>query len=249
MENESYVLISGGSKGIGAACVQAFLEKGRKVIILSRSIGAWEGNNNILHFSVDLGNINDVKKLCEEKLSKLNIDILVNNSGGPQSNDLENFDAEDFISGMTPHLFASQELLKAVLPSMKKNNFGRIINIISVTANIPLPRMGVSNAIRGAMINWAKTASKELGKYKITVNNVLPGYTKTERLIEVAQSAAKAQGITQEEYEKNLLTQVPIGRFADPSEVAYAVMCFASKKASFITGTSLSVDGGWTTSI
>ncbi len=254
MNKRRVVLISGGSKGIGAACTKSFLKSGESVLILSRSLGEFAGSEYIqsgqlLHLPVNFEDMASINETCLKVENDFNVEVLINNSGGPKSDDLINFDETDFLKGFTSHLFASQALLKTVVKGMKTNNYGRVINIVSVTATIPLPRMGVSNTVRGAMINWSKTASKELAKYNITVNNILPGYTETQRLIDVVGSAADSSKVSYEEYSKTIINQIPAGRFGRPEEIAYAVKCLANKDASFINGVSIPVDGGWTVSI
>jgi len=145
-----------------------------------------------------------------------------------------------------PILFSSDELVKAILPQLKRNGGGRIVNIISVTARIPLENMGVSNTLRGAMLNWSKTLSKELGKFNITVNNVLPGYTETERLLEVIAGVSAKQRISTDDYSKILISQIPLGRFGRPEEIGAVASFLLSDEASFVTGISIPVDGGWT---
>lgn len=183
-------------------------------------------------------------------LTKINnIDIIINNSGGPESKAFAEVSAEEFLSEIQSHLITAHEVTKKVVENMKKQKFGRIINILSVTANNPLPNMIVSNTIRGAMVNWSKTLSKELGKFQITVNNVLPGYTETDRLGEVIDSVARNNNKKSSEVSDGLISQIPIGRFGNPSDFAEAVYFLASKEAGYINGQSLSVDGGWTACI
>jgi len=240
------ILILGGSKGLGLACCEKFTQNGHEVTIMSRSRPS--ELKNINHIET---NFKDIKSLENSIsiISEMNIDVLINNSGGPESKAFEEVSTEEFLSEIQSHLMTAHEVTKAIVSNMKKNRFGRIINIISVTANNPLPNMIVSNTIRGAMVNWSKTLSKELGPSNITVNNVLPGYTETERLGEVIDSVAKANNKNTSEVVDGLISQIPMGKFGKPSDFAEAVYFLASKEAGYINGQSISVDGGWTSCV
>ncbi|OLS16375.1 MAG: Bacilysin biosynthesis oxidoreductase YwfH [Candidatus Heimdallarchaeota archaeon LC_3] len=137
-----------------------------------------------------------------------------------------------------------QILTQAVLPSMKEKKFGRIINIISTSVKQPIIGLGVSNTIRGAVANWSKTLASEVGKFGITVNNILPGSTKTQRLDSILKSRAKKQNKSIEEVTNDMLKDIPAGRFGEAEEIAYAVAFLASESASYISGINLPIDGG-----
>ena len=177
-----------------------------------------------------------------------NFEILINNSGGPPSGPLIDATPHDFEKAFRRHVLASQTLVQLILPGMKTANYGRIINIISTSVKEPIPGLGVSNTIRGAMASWSKTMSKELPP-SITINNVLPGFTNTERLTELKKTLSEQKGISQEEVENAWLSTVPEGRLADPSELGKVVAFLSSPAASFVRGTSIPVDGGRTGSI
>ena len=177
-----------------------------------------------------------------------NFEILINNSGGPPSGPLIDATPHDFEKAFRRHVLASQTLVQLILPGMKTANYGRIINIISTSVKEPIPGLGVSNTIRGAMASWSKTMSKELPP-SITINNVLPGFTNTERLTELKKTLSEQKGIIQEEVENAWLSTVPAGRLADPSELGKVIAFIASPAASFIRGVSIPVDGGRTGSI
>ena len=177
-----------------------------------------------------------------------NFEILINNSGGPPSGPLIDATPHDFEKAFRRHVLASQTLVQLILPGMKTANYGRIINIISTSVKEPIPGLGVSNTIRGAMASWSKTMSKELPP-SITINNVLPGFTNTERLTELKKTLSEQKGISQEEVENAWLLTVPEGRLADPSELGKVVAFLSSPAASFVRGTSIPVDGGRTGSI
>ena len=236
-------LVCGGTSGIGKAAVQALQDYGAKVVVLSRSA---TGENTI---SCNLEDLNSLTKLLETEIqTNGDFEILVNNSGGPPSGPLIDAKPSDFEKAFLRHILASQTLVQLILPGMKKANYGRIINVISTSVKEPIAGLGVSNTIRGAMASWSKTLSKELPP-SITINNVLPGFTATERLEELKQTLSKQKGISPNEVEKAWLGTVPEGRLADPSELGQVIAFLASPAASFVRGVSLPVDGGRTGSI
>ena len=236
-------LVCGGTSGIGKAAAISLSECGAEVVILSRSAS---GENTLNCDLEDLDSLTiSVTKEIEENG---NFEILINNSGGPPSGPLIDATPHDFEKAFRRHVLASQTLVQLILPGMKTANYGRIINIISTSVKEPIPGLGVSNTIRGAMASWSKTMSKELPP-SITINNVLPGFTNTERLTELKKTLSEQKGISQEEVENAWLLTVPEGRLADPSELGKVVAFLSSPAASFVRGTSIPVDGGRTGSI
>ena len=236
-------LVCGGTSGIGKAAAISLSECGAEVVILSRSAS---GENTLTCDLEDLDSLTiSVTKEIEENG---NFEILINNSGGPPSGPLIDATPHDFEKAFRRHVLASQTLVQLILPGMKTANYGRIINIISTSVKEPIPGLGVSNTIRGAMASWSKTMSKELPP-SITINNVLPGFTNTERLTELKKTLSEQKGISQEEVENAWLSTVPEGRLADPSELGKVVAFLSSPAASFVRGTSIPVDGGRTGSI
>ncbi len=235
------VLILGGSKGIGLASAEIF-SSSHEVTVLSRSTPST--SKNIRHIKVDFKNLEEVKALALN-IKESSFDILINNSGGPKSERFQDVTSEYFLSEINSHLISAHILTQAVTEKMIKSGNGRIINIISVTAKNPLPNMIVSNTIRGAMLNWSKTLSKELGATGITVNNILPGYTSTKRLDEVINSVAKSKGMGVEDVKQNLINQIPCNRFGIPEELAKMILFLSSEDASYINGQSIAIDGGW----
>ena len=236
-------LVCGGTSGIGEAAAEAIRDCGAVVVILSRSAS---GKNTIACNLEDLDSLNN--SVSKEIENNGNFEILINNSGGPPSGPLIDAKPVDFEKAFLRHVLASQTLVQLVLPGMKEANYGRIINIISTSVKEPIVGLGVSNTIRGAMASWSKTFSKELPP-SITINNVLPGFTATERLEELKQTLSKQKGISPNEVEKAWLGTVPEGRLADPSELGQVIAFLASPAASFVRGVSLPVDGGRTGSI
>ncbi len=174
------------------------------------------------------------------------IHIVVNNTGGPAPGTAIDASPEDYLKGFNAHLISYQHIVQAAVPGMKKAGYGRFINIISTSVKAPIPGLGVSNTIRGAVANWAKTLSVELAPFGITVNNILPGNIDTTRLKAIFEKRAKDAGITLEAYTKQALTTIPVRRLADPREAGWAVTFLASDKAAYINGINLPVDGGFT---
>ena len=175
--------------------------------------------------------------------------ILINNTGGPAGGPVYNASLDEFESAFTQHLKCNHVLVQTVVPAMKEAGYGRIINIISTSVKQPLAGLGVSNTIRGAVANWSKTLAGELGSFGITVNNVLPGATGTERLKQIITNKAEKTGKTFEEVSNAMKNDIPAKRFAQPEEIANAVVFLASEAASYINGINVPVDGGRTKSL
>ena len=174
------------------------------------------------------------------------IHILVNNSGGPPGGAIIEANPEEFNIAFQNHIIANQVLMQAVLEGMKTSGYGRIVNIVSTSIREPLDGLGVSNTIRAAIGNWSKTLANELGVFGITVNNVLPGFTDTERLGEIMKQRAEKWGKAESEVVEMMKQQVPLKRFAEPSEIGSVIAFLATPAASYITGTNVTVDGGRT---
>jgi 3-oxoacyl-[acyl-carrier protein] reductase len=177
------------------------------------------------------------------------VHILVNNTGGPAAGPAETASTEQFEAAFQQHLVCNHILAQVCLPSMKAAGYGRIINIISTSVRIPLKNLGVSNTIRGAVASWAKTLSNEVAIHGITVNSVLPGYTKTGRLDSLLQFNAGKRGISVEELTREMEADIPAGRFGEATEIANVVAFLASPAASYVNGVSIPVDGGRTGTI
>jgi 3-oxoacyl-[acyl-carrier protein] reductase len=172
------------------------------------------------------------------------IHVLVNNTGGPPAGPIADAAPDAFVTAFRAHLLNNQILAQALTPGMKEAGFGRIVNIVSTSVREPIAGLGVSNTVRAAVAGWAKTLAGELARFGITVNNVLPGYTKTTRLDSIIAGRAQAAGRTADEITRGMLAQVPAGRFAESWEVAAAIGFLASPAGGYITGVSLPVDGG-----
>ncbi len=245
-------LICGGTDGIGKASALLMADRGASITLLARNQKKLDkvkyelSTNEDQHHETICADFNDIDSL-ENVLSanlESHIDILVNNSGGPHGGPLIESDPEEFRIGFERLLVANQVIAKAVVPSMQTKGCGRIINIISTSVNQVIPGLGVSNSIRGAVAQWGKTLALELGPDGITVNNVLPGYTETNRLEELVEAKSKALGVTQDEIKSSWAGNTTLRRLGQPLEIAKGVAFLASESAAYINGYNLSIDGG-----
>lgn len=201
------------------------------------------------YLCVDYSDSDSLKRTVEAYCLTKNIHILVNNTGGPAGGAAHLADAAAYLTAFNNHLICNQILVQTVLNGMKEDDFGRIINVISTSVKQPLDNLGVSNTIRGAVASWAKTLANELGQFGITVNNVLPGATATERLHAILVTDATRHQTTTEEAAAKMQAAIPLRRFAEPSEIGSVVAFLASPAAAYITGINLPVDGGRTKSL
>lgn len=251
-------LICGSSKGIGLAIAQELALSGANCTLISRSeeslkiaVATLEASKNQQHdyLIADFNHYEQVKNVVTRYVEKKDIQILINNSGGPAGGLITEAKPEAFLEAFQQHLICNQVITKAILPGMKSSSYGRIINIISTSVKIPLKGLGVSNTIRGAVASWSKTMANELGVFGITVNNVLPGATATARLDTIFKNKMTKTGKSKEEIEAAMLAEIPMNRFAQPSEIAAMAAFLASPAAGYITGVSIPVDGGRTGSL
>ena len=246
--------IAGGTGGIGLATAITMSKLGATVILMARNEDKLKNTLALLSTSenqehsylvADFSDSDSLNSLCIH-LTDFEIDILLNNTGGPAGGPITDAKPEEFIHTFNQHLIANHKITQSVLGNMKKRPYGRIINVISTSVKAPLNGLGVSNTIRGAVANWAKTMANELGQFNITVNNVLPGATNTGRLNEIFEAKSKKTGKSIEEIKKGMESIVPMNRIAEPEEVANAIAFLASPLASYINGINLPVDGGRT---
>lgn len=253
-------LVCGSSKGIGKATAIQLASLGANVTLVSRSVDKMSDIIKEMTMDISRGQDHDylvadfsdsldlTKKVRMLTLSK-HYHILVNNTGGPPGGALIEAEAEAFTRAFHNHIICSHLLTQLLVPGMKKEGYGRIINIISTSVKTPIEGLGVSNTTRGAMASWSKTMANELGAYGITVNNVLPGYTKTDRLKEVFTQKAEASGMTIDAFLNQLGDSTPLRRLGEPEEVGAAVAFLATPAAAYINGINLPVDGGRTPSL
>jgi 3-oxoacyl-[acyl-carrier protein] reductase len=251
-------LICGSSQGIGFSIAQELALLGARCFLLARNSNALrhavqmlsnQYNQQHSYVVADFSRQEEVKYVITQIVQENRIHILVNNTGGPAAGPIADANNEEFLNAFQQHLVCNHILTKAVVPGMKEEKYGRIINIISTSVKIPLPNLGVSNTIRAAVASWAKTMANELGMYNITVNNVLPGLTETARLESLIQDTAQKKQVPTEVVLKEMKNEVPMKRFGQPSEIAAMAAFLASPAASYINGASIPVDGGRTGSI
>lgn len=248
-------LVCGSTQGIGRATAILLAKEGVNITLIARNeeklkvVLAELPNENQCHnyLVADFSNPNELEKLIAT--NDLKFHILVNNTGGPKSGELISATTTDLMNAFQMHIVCNQILVKALVPFMKSEKYGRIINVISTSVKEPIPGLGVSNTIRSAVGSWAKTLATELGHFQITVNNVLPGFTNTSRLDEIIKIKARNENTTEEMMERIMKNYVPAKRFAKPEETAAAVTFLASKQAGYINGINLPVDGGRTKSL
>ena len=247
-------LVCGGSEGIGLASAQALAALGAEITLLARreaplqtalaSLPAESGQHHRIMVA-------DVLALGEvlPAISATGFDILINNSAGPAGGALLGASDAQLLDVFSQHVLGNQQLVRAIVPGMQARKWGRIVNIISTSVKEPIAMLGVSNTIRGAVASWAKTLAGELAADGITVNNVLPGYTRTQRLDQILKERAASTGKSEETTAAAMLTTVPAARFADAAEVAHAVAFLCQPQSGYITGINLPVDGGRTKSL
>lgn len=245
-------VVCGASKGIGRAIAHVLAEMGAQVTLVARdaealsAVAAKLPGESARHTvqAVDFLDTAAVETAFAAIAGDGPVHVLVNNTGGPAAGAVYDASPQQFADAFRQHVVAAQVAVQALAPGMRKASYGRIVNIISTSVKEPIPGLGVSNTIRAAMASWAKTLSRELAPHGITVNNVLPGFTSTERLNYLFRQRAEASGGKVEDFERAALAQVPTGRFARPEEIAWAVGFLASPQAAYINGINIPVDGG-----
>jgi len=248
-------VVCGSTQGIGKAAAGELAKLGAHITLVARDerklrdvVGELPQSGNQKHefLVADFNMPEDVKLTADIYAQSKPVHILVNNSGGPPAGPAINARTFEFVNAFQAHLICNHYLVQAFVPSMKKAKYGRIVNIISTSVKAPIKGLGVSNTIRGAVANWAKTLSFELAGFGITVNNVLPGATMTARLESIIKGKAKAVGKTAEEVMKEMVEEIPAGRVGEPHEVGAAIAFLATPAAAYINGANVPVDGGRT---
>ena len=251
-------IVCGSSQGIGFAIAEQLAIMGANCILLARNeenlktavaqldISIRQSHS---YHAIDFNDVEAVRTLSKQLTSQQTIHVLINNSGGPKAGPIVDAKEEEFLQAFSQHVIVNHVLTNAVIDGMKKEGYGRIINIISTSVKTPLKNLGVSNTIRWSVAAWAKTLANELGQFGITVNNVLPGSTATERNTSLIEANAKRQNVSTEEIKKTMIDAIPAKRVGEPEEIAAVAAFLATPAASYVNGVSIPVDGGRTPSI
>jgi 3-oxoacyl-[acyl-carrier protein] reductase len=247
-------IVCGSTQGLGLATAVELALLGASVTLMARnekklkevvkSLDTAKGQKHeyiVADFQIPQTVKNAIDRYLAEKEP---INILINNTGGPKGGNIADATQEDFLQAFSSHLICNHLLVQAVLPSMRSTGYGRIVNIISTSVKQPIPGLGVSNTVRGAVASWSKTLANELGEFGITVNNVLPGYTRTARYDSIVKSKASATEKKEEEIEANFLSEIPLRKIGTPEEFGAVVAFLCTPAASYISGINLPVDGG-----
>ncbi|MBU1100951.1 MAG: SDR family oxidoreductase [Bacteroidetes bacterium] len=252
-------LVVASSSGIGRSTAELLIKEGCKVALCSSNVeNLKEATKEIKRAygiepywsKCDINIPSDIENTIKEVESNLGeIDVLVNNCGGPNPGTFEELDESNWEQGYSQVLMSSVRFSRLVLPGMERKNWGRIINITSISVREPIINLMLSNAFRSGVTGFAKSLSNEVGKFNITVNNVAPGYTLTHRLYELAVERAKSSGDSHEHMLAEMAGNVPLKRLARPDEVASVIAFLASDQAGYITGQTITVDGGLSKSL
>ncbi len=245
--------VCGASMGIGRAIAMTLAQAGAELTLLARDekklnsvLCELPGSGHQI-LVADLDHLDETEKNISRHIQKNGShEILILNTGGPKSGPLTEAKENEFSSALSRHLLANVMLTRNFLPGMKEKKYGRIINILSTSVKIPIPNLGVSNTVRAAIANWSKTLAGEVAPFGITVNNILPGFTNTERLDELMEETAVRQKTSFENITEQWKKTIPMGRFANSLEIANGVAFLCSPLASYITGINLPIDGGRT---
>ena len=249
-------IVCASSQGLGKAAAIDLAMEGVNLAICSRDqkkidrakkeiLMKTDQNIKILSLEVNLDSPEEINAFYKEVESNLgSVDILVNNTGGPPPSSFDQISDEDWLNAFNSTMMSSVRLSRAVIPHMKENNWGRIINISSVSVKTPVNGLFLSNSLRMGVLGWAKALADELAVYGVTVNTVCPGYTRTERVEAILESQSSSSGLSKEEIEKTIASNIPMKRVGEPEDLAGLITFLASEKANYMTGLAVQVDGG-----
>jgi 3-oxoacyl-[acyl-carrier protein] reductase len=252
-------LIAAASRGLGRAIAEELGAEGASLVMCARgkealteaseAVRAASGVE-VLSVPADVSQADDVTRLVRSAIERFGrIDILVTNAGGPPSGNFESLGPEKWDEAVRLTLLSTVNLCREALPGMRQRKWGRIINVTSITVKQPVDGLMLSNSLRAGVTGFARTLANEVAAHGITVNNILPGYTQTQRIESLAKAAAEREGISIGESLKKWTAEIPMRRLGEPREFAALAAFLASDRASYITGTSIQVDGGWIRSL
>lgn len=252
-------LVTAASRGLGRAVAEELAAEGASLVLCARgeealtaagdAVRAASGAD-VLSIRADVSRPEDVSRLVSSAIAKFGrIDILVTNAGGPPSGNFESLGPEKWDAAVRQTLLSTVNLCREVLPGMRQRKWGRIINVTSITVKQPVEGLMLSNSLRAGVTGFARTLANEVARDGITVNNILPGFTRTQRVEELAKATAEREGISIDEVMNRQKASIPMGRLGEPREFAALAAFLASDRASYITGTSIQVDGGWIRSL
>jgi 3-oxoacyl-[acyl-carrier protein] reductase len=256
---DKVAIVAASSKGLGKAAALGLAREGVKLTICARGIDELEKTADeirketaveVLPIPADVSKTEDIKRVVSETLNKYSrVDIMVNNAGGPPPGAFQDFTLDDWYKAVELNLFSTITFCQDVLPPMRENNWGRIVNITSMSVKQPVDNLILSNTVRAGVIGLSKTLSNEYASFNITVNNVCPGRIHTDRITQLANDRARNEGKSFEEVISAMEQDIPVGRIGRPDELANLIVFLASERASYITGTTIQVDGGVTKGI
>ena len=248
-------LLAASSKGLGRAVAEELAAEGVALVLCARGEVALRVTADaiakgfdvpVLAVPADVGQSGEAERVVREGITKFGrIDILLTNSGGPPAGPFESLTKEAWDNATALVLTSAVAFCQAVVPGMKQRGWGRVLNVCSIAAKQPVDNLMLSNSIRAAVIGFARTLATEVAPFGITVNNLLPGFTRTERMVELSEVTAKKEGITPDQALGRYAATVPMGRMGEPREFGALAAFLASERASYITGQSIAVDGGW----
>jgi 3-oxoacyl-[acyl-carrier protein] reductase len=256
---DKVALVAAGSRGLGRAVAEELAAEGASLVLCARDGAALAETTaaiadqtgvHVLGVPADVTDAAQVKRLVASGIDRFGrIDILVTNAGGPPAGRFDQLTQEQWEEATRLTLYSAVYLAREVLPGMKARRWGRILNITSIAVKQPVENLLLSNSLRAAVTGFARTLANEVAAEGITVNNILPGYTRTERLEDLARMMAEKQGISASEFSGKWEAEIPMGRLGEPREFAALAAFLVSERASYITGTSIQVDGGWIRSL
>ena len=252
---DKIAFVAAASRGLGRAVAEELAAEGCALVLCSRSEEAIKrtakeieqvAGAEVLAVACDVANADEVARLVQSGAERFGrIDILVSNAGGPPAGKFESLSQEQWEAATRLTLFSAIELARHVLPGMKERGWGRILNITSIAVKQPVENLILSNSLRAAVTGFARTLANEVATFGVTVNNIMPGYTRTERVEELSRMMAEKEGITPEDFVARWEKEIPMRRLGTPGEFAALAAFLVSERASYITGTSVPVDGGW----